>query len=418
MKTTLLTGLFLLCFTAFTFAQKEYKPAYIITNEYDTIYGFVNAKADFEYIDKCLFKKDVTSDPVYYTPADIAGFVIINEKYFVSRNIKTDDKVERKFIEYLLQGVISVYTYSPLKKVRYFVQKDGDEELIELTDIEKEYYINNIKYVSKGKKYISVLSYLMIDAPSLTDNIKNTSLQRKSLIKLSKNYHNLVCSDKECIVYEKTTEKTGFEFGINAGISLANITDEKVAIRLGSDPIDFVTFTDAFSTSVSPALGLYARLYLPYFNKRAYLKYETRVLKHEYKSLYTDWKHNYQYSVDEKTPFSISSIKMFHSLSAGYIFTDFKVKPVIEGGYFFYHSLGAKYTGFERLEESYPKDAKDMVPDKIHGGFLLAGGFTLNVNKDFYINLMAQWNSENQLFKYFDSNEFLLTLSMPVITKR
>jgi hypothetical protein len=185
------------------FAQKEYKPAYIITNSYDTINGYVNINTDNRLPEVCLFRLSENYDPVKYTPDDLLGYRLINDKYNVTNLIPVNGDTVKKFTEFLINGIVNIYMYSSPDGVRYFAQKEGDNRLWELLSDEKEFYINETKYTTSDKKYVGTLKWMMRDAPELSNEIDNVTLGRKSLINISKDYHNIVCTDHKCITYEK-----------------------------------------------------------------------------------------------------------------------------------------------------------------------------------------------------------------------
>jgi hypothetical protein len=58
---------------------------------------------------------------------------------------------------------------------------------------------------------------MFADAPEFQKKAEFVELNRKSLIKISKGYHNYVCKDSQCVVYEKSLPPIKVEIGPNFG---------------------------------------------------------------------------------------------------------------------------------------------------------------------------------------------------------
>ena len=67
-------------------AQRDYRKGYIITNEQDTIFGWVDYRGDIRNAKVCSFKKSETGQATEYTPLDIVAYRYIDSKYYVSKN--------------------------------------------------------------------------------------------------------------------------------------------------------------------------------------------------------------------------------------------------------------------------------------------------------------------------------------------
>jgi len=400
-RVTFITAVFLLSLIN-TFAQKEYKPAYVITTDYDTIYGFVSNDADNKLSGICQFKLNETSEPVKYKPEDLIGYRFINDKFFITKPIPIGDKIEKRFVEYLINGIVSIYSYSTVNGVRYFAQKEGDETLRELIQSEKEVYINNERYVNVEKPFINALSLLMIDAPELTGKIEDTNLGRKSLINISKEYHNMVCKDHSCITYEKKIVKPLIQVGVVADYNYTDLIERDITIY-DEDVIIHSTagiFEDEFSKSYSPAIGLSVKYFFPGSNNKIFLKYENLILKHEFNTLY------YVNSA-EKYKCTITSVHMRNSFTAGKYFFDNRVRPVIEAGGYLCNSLKLKYTGLTSSSE-------EILHDKLYLGLTFAGGFSIKLNSGYYLDVIAEANRSLSVYSYFNMNEYDLRINVPV----
>jgi hypothetical protein len=141
------------------FSQSDYRHGYIITNSHDTIeglidYGNINVSAYY-----CFFKKDSNSIAVKYTPDEILRVNIPDSRLLVSKEIQFEDKTERLFLEYLVNGVIDLYFLREKSgKDYYFVEKN--DQIFELSNYTRIINMDGIKYEKESKQYIGALKYL------------------------------------------------------------------------------------------------------------------------------------------------------------------------------------------------------------------------------------------------------------------
>jgi hypothetical protein len=68
-------------------------------------------------------------------------------------------------------------------------------------------------------KYKNKLMVTMQDCPEIKDEIQKSRLNHKSLIKLSKDYHEKVCNSESCIIYERVNTSLKVKFGVLTGFS-------------------------------------------------------------------------------------------------------------------------------------------------------------------------------------------------------
>ena len=72
--------------SATVFAQGNYKEAYIITLQNDTVYGFVDFSTDENNSKQCNFKKTLSAtDVTQYAPGEIYGYRFVEEGKFYKR---------------------------------------------------------------------------------------------------------------------------------------------------------------------------------------------------------------------------------------------------------------------------------------------------------------------------------------------
>ncbi|MFB6319991.1 hypothetical protein [Saccharicrinis sp. FJH54] len=183
--------------TIYLYAQNDFRPGYVLKHSGDTLQGRIDYRGDFLMGSICTFKG---SDHVVrkFMPEDIIGFRFHNGKYFVSRKVGN----KKVFLEYLIKGKVDVYYLRDKTGDHYFLDKEGIG-LSELKFDEGIEMINNKKVWHKSTIHIGYLKYYMQDAPQIEPRILSVEKpEHQSLIKLAEAYHNAVCDDEKCIVYE------------------------------------------------------------------------------------------------------------------------------------------------------------------------------------------------------------------------
>ena len=179
-------------------AQTDFRHGYIIKSVGDTIFGQIDYRGDLLMSSLCKFK-DVNNTIKEYSPTDIDAFRFIDSKYYVTKEI--DNK--KVFMEYLIHGKINIYYMRDDNGDHYYLDKE-DVKLIEIPYEEGIKYVDDKDFFYESKKHIGILNYYMKDAPKLESEIKTIKKpEHQNLIKLAEDYHNAVCDNEECIIYEK-----------------------------------------------------------------------------------------------------------------------------------------------------------------------------------------------------------------------
>ncbi|MDR0893587.1 MAG: hypothetical protein LBN24_13425 [Mediterranea sp.] len=205
LKAVVLVSL-LLCSGVDLYAQHNYRPGYIITLARDTVYGEIDLRTSRMNAQRCAFKAEGGAREQVYAPFEIEGYRFTDDgKYYVSRYIEMKrGQRQAVFLEYLLQGIKSLYYYEAPGFVNvYFIEK-GDK----LVKVDAPHLDSSVSIALNGKdRYIPTLHYVFDDYQPLGSQIDKTKFNRQSLIKLAKNYHNAVCTTgEECVEFE-TKEK-------------------------------------------------------------------------------------------------------------------------------------------------------------------------------------------------------------------
>ena len=184
-------------------AQTDFSPGYVITNENDTINGLIDYRGDSRNSQICIYKEKETSASREYLPGEIKAYRFLGSKYYVSKNILENGLKKDLFLEFLVNGIADLYYYRKINNnPQYFIEKK-DGQLIELNNTEEVIKKNDSPYYREKKEYIGLLKYAFADCPQLWETIDNSTLGTKSLVNITKKYHDYVCDNEKCIIYEK-----------------------------------------------------------------------------------------------------------------------------------------------------------------------------------------------------------------------
>lgn len=262
-KYLLLISLFLS--TKLLIAQTEFRQGFIITNTNDTIYGEIDFQSDKSMAEHCRFKKS-NGEITLLTPEDLSGYRILNSKYFVSRIING----KKVFLEFLLNGQISIYYSYDETGPHYYLEKVGDK-IIELPYKEQHVIQNGIEQLIKSTDHIGLLTYYMQDAPELKSSIyKIDKPEHTNLIKLAEDYHIIVCKDQKCIIYEKKMHSLKLEIEVQYGIN-------KLA---GSGPLYRLLSSNMIRSWNSQSTGIIFHISSPMLSEKYILRTGIQYSKH------------------------------------------------------------------------------------------------------------------------------------------
>ena len=237
--------------------QTNFRPGYIITNENDTLNGFIDNRGDTRNSKKCDFKQNLNSDSKEFLPLSIKGYRFVDGKCYISKKINFNGEDIQLFLEFLVKGISDLYYYADGANFHYFIALT-DGNLRELKNEQKTVFVNNIPYSHETKEFIGQLRYAFADCPQIYPLINRAVLNDKSLIKITKTYHDYVCNDGKCIIYEKQLP--------SVKISLApfvSINGSFLKIKYSS-----IYESVQFKMANYPTIGLLLKASLPRFNEK------------------------------------------------------------------------------------------------------------------------------------------------------
>lgn len=199
-------------------SDNRLKEGYIISLNGDTTKGFILAQESKDASETCIFKLNANSESKTYKPGEIAGYRYSDGKYYISKEIQIDPTTTKVvFLEFLIKGMANVYYYVDDAE-HYYIEK-LPQGFTELT--EKEVIIQNEKgKFIQPKKYKNKLMSILQDCPDINDEILTTTLTHKSLIKLTKDYHEKVCNTESCVIYEQNKLSPEVKYGVLLGLAI------------------------------------------------------------------------------------------------------------------------------------------------------------------------------------------------------
>ncbi|KAA3631689.1 MAG: hypothetical protein DWQ02_16060 [Bacteroidetes bacterium] len=317
-------------------AQSDFRDGFIINNKQDTIYGFLDYRGSISNAEKCIFRKDIKSENITYSPEEIKGFRFTDSKYYISRSVEIDGEARPLFLEYLLNGIVDIFYYRDEIGDHYFVD-NGDGTLYELKNEEKEVVVDGTRYIQESNEYIGVLKYTFKDSYEILQKVDNISLDHRSLIKITYDYHHKVCTDgQKCIIYEKKLPKIKKKIGVFFGAKGMSLSQTREYV----DKLYYLEDSE-FGFEIFPTYGLFYNMDMPNINERFYLQFECAYSQTSFTT-----SNSFIDPVYSRTHLNDISLKMKtinSSVFLKYEFPQGKIRPTFEGGGFFNYHFQTNY---------------------------------------------------------------------------
>ncbi|MDR0874462.1 MAG: hypothetical protein LBN27_13530 [Prevotellaceae bacterium] len=255
----------------FAFAQSNYKEGYVITNNNDTLRGWIDYRTDKMNAQICNFKRNIEDkEPTAYKPGDIIGFRFSQEgKFYVTRSIEIEKRQPQTvFLEYLVQGLMNLYFYTDENDLSYYIFEDRDTGKMTYTTKKPDEITTteNGQYNKPDNRYRSILAYTFKDYESIKKEAQKLDFKHSSMIDLAKDYHKLVCTtDEECIEFEtkEDKKKTKVRFLVSGGMEYQSTKNEHLDIKFDPYFAPFIKAGIDFSVPRwQKSLSLVFNLYL------------------------------------------------------------------------------------------------------------------------------------------------------------
>jgi len=331
----------------------QFKEGYIIRNNNDTLSGYINFEGSAINSHQCLFKPKSDSAAVLFKPGDIKAFRFIDGKFFVTQDIITDNQPHKVFLEWLIKGKASILEYSGDINIRYFMLLENDS-LYELKNSKEIRIVDGADYSVNKREYIGALNYYFNDCPSISPKLNQLKFDSKSFIKIAHEYHEKMCKDEECIIYEDTNR----DLKINLGAAVNSFHSQ---LKLNNDKPEEVYLSSAAGYGLGIELSN-LRLLSPRYSLRVHFIYHHLSFLYDIEGLW--------WAYDERL-FDIDCIRI--PLQLTYRFSYKKLSPFVCAGVAANFRL--RYTEYNRRLINYITEHYDfslgiaMVQPSVNGGF-------------------------------------------------
>jgi hypothetical protein len=208
MKNVLL--LFFIFISVTLYGQTDFRNGKITKLNGDTIIGKIDYQGDIENSILIHFRnQDIDS---IYRPFEIKSYNFEKGKFYTSKIAIIDNDTLKIFAEYLVKGKRDLF-FNRSKSGFHYLISVSDSIIKELPYKNEIVNIDGVNYQKESKRFVGLLKSYFNDCPSLFSEIDRIkSPERKSLISLTKEYHDITCGDGACIIYDRK------EYPINIAI--------------------------------------------------------------------------------------------------------------------------------------------------------------------------------------------------------
>lgn len=410
MKYLLLTAFIFLTFFSLN-AQSDFRNGYIILNNNDTVFGSIDYKGNTANAKKCIFKESTNVESKSYSPDEITAYCFTNSKYYISKTVVIGDKSEQIFLEYLINGIVDIFYYRDVIGEHYLVD-NGTGNLFELKNEEKEVLVNDIRYIKESKEYIGVLKAIFKESPTISKKVETLNLNHKALITLTRDYHNEVCSENECVIYEKNLLERKSTIGVIFGLNGMYISETGIL----ADNLKYLRNSN-FGFELVPTFGFYYKVNLPLANERLYFQYEGT---YSYLKLTTS--NSYIELVNNLTEVNDISLKqnIFNNLVfLKYEFPKGKIRPTFQIGgfakYFFNPEYNRKHEKiFPWGETYYTEQFNDNPFSNIDIGINFGAGLKTTSLKGKELYMDFRYQKGFGLIRGMNTNTFSMNLGFQI----
>ena len=391
-------------------AQSNFRPGYVIINETDTISGVIDFRTYKINAQLCRFRLSDTSEEKVYYPGDIYGYRFTDDgKYYVSKDIEIEGQQEKVFLEYLVQGIISLYFY-PGEQSDYYFFQDNSGKMIPVTKQDKKDVKDKNKsmigmttsgiYNLEDNKYKGIVRYIFKDSESVSKAALKMSFKQNEIIDLTKKYHADVCtSGEECIVFTAKPDKyVKIKVSVYAGLQMQTY---KTGSRSSFSPyIGYISTRPNISdlSSLSPMAGTQIDLSIPRWNKSISLLTDISfaLFKDEQERISSG------YERLEANGF-VTSIK----LGGKYTYLKGLFRPVVEGGFMLNNMFvpSQYYTGYKSIATDkivITHQTDGLIKSNFMPGLHIGAGFNYQLQKDNALLFRIAYDG-CRLFRYGDT---------------
>ncbi len=184
-------------------AQMDFRKGYVITNDNDTLKGYV----DYRTLEICSFKETPENkDHKTFMPGEIRGFGFEFNRWFVSKTVNANDNF---FLEILVRGPASLYEYDDI----FYLETQ--DTILPLKTKSKTTQMSNTTGKFKFREYIGIINFLLKDCPPDIRLLNRMKYRKESFIEIVEEYDQ--CVSGNYYTYRSTLPRTLKRYGVTAG---------------------------------------------------------------------------------------------------------------------------------------------------------------------------------------------------------
>jgi hypothetical protein len=332
-----------------TKAQTNFQPGFYITHQYDTIYGEIDNRGDLRNSRICDFRSNEKAESKSFAPGEIIAYRFTGEgKYYISKEITVKEETQEVFLEFLVNGISNLYYYRGEGSDRYFLES-GDGTMTELTNNLIESEVDGVAYIRKSNLYVGQMKATFGDCPEIQSKVDKARFNHKSLIELTREYHEYTCDGEKCIIYEKPSQAILISGGVYVGVLRSSLDFPSY---YGSD-MDFASDASykwyqeyTFGKQTDMVVGLQFRFTLPRANEKLALILLTEYFQGDYYA-YTEDRSNPGLLIQMEANAHVSSLNTMAGLL--YTFPKGKIRPSLAVGPLFSMDLNSNFDIYHTL---------------------------------------------------------------------
>lgn len=178
---------------------------------------------------------------------------------------------------------------------------------------------------------LGVMKNIFYDCPPVVEKLDNADFSKKALINLSKEYHEYVCNDEPCIIYEKKFHKKRFRYGFDFSFGPSKLNYDYVNLQMKMHPIMHYQFGINSQMNLDEAEAFNIKLSLRFYSYKNELLNDMDYaigafpsdLHYKYAMLKPELQFKYQMKVWKIVPFA--SAGLFTNIfltDKGYIYNE------------------------------------------------------------------------------------------------
>lgn len=372
-------------------AQKDFRPGYILPQQ-DTLKGYVAFQNERRSGTKCIFKPQADAAVQRFNPEEIKGYGFLKGNRFEAMKLPAQEGLqETKFLQVLVKGKASLYTYQDVAANQHFYLLKGNQ-LKELkqqvrTEVDKRTG-NKVKITEK--LYLDTLKAALQDCSTITSQLVETRFKTSSLTKLVAYYN--TCLSPENLTYIRPLPKTKLVWGPVLGLNTSSL-------KITSPGLDlYISVPDAYQAKLKPSGGIFLNINFPRIIDKVSLQLEATYTSNKYTAEFQQagqFGRNNNYKVN----FDLNYIKV--PVLFRYTVPNGQIRPFFNAGI-----LNAYAVKFHQnsIKESTLNNTTyiDETPAlisyrKYNQGFIIGAGTNLYYSENYTLGVEGRFERMNSL---------------------